>query len=131
MKRFLTTLALMVVALGVFNFSPLVFAADSPATAMESFKVSTYLTAPGQEKQASSLPAYIVKLINLLSVVIGSFAFLAMVIGGIMMVASAGQEQPISRGKEIIKYAIMGMIVAFSAFFITSFVQSIFYEYGK
>jgi len=138
MKRFIVTFTLMVIALGILNFSSLAFAADPPAgsssdaatKSMESFKVGTYLTAKGQEPP-SQIGAYIVRLINFLSTIIGSFAFVAIVIGGIMMVGSGGQEQAISRGKDIIKYAIMGLIVAFSAFFITSFVQSIFYEYGK
>lgn len=144
MKRFLTTFTLIVISLGILNFSSVAFAADpAPAPApppagsssdsalknMETFKVGTYLVAKGQQKP-SQIGAYIVRLINFLSMVIGSFAFVAIVIGGIMMVGSGGQEQPISRGKDIIKYAIMGLVVAFSAFFITSFVQSIFYEYG-
>ncbi|MCC7197563.1 hypothetical protein IT413_05215 [Candidatus Peregrinibacteria bacterium] len=138
MKRFLATFTLIIVALGVLNFSSFAFAADPPPAGsssdqalknMETFKTGTYLLAKGQQKPLP-IGAYIVRLINFLSMVIGSFAFVAIVIGGIMMVGSGGQEQAISRGKDIIKYAIMGMVVAFSAFFITSFVQSIFYEYG-
>lgn len=92
------------------------------------FSVGTYLTT---EKQAAfeSVPAYIVRFINLLSMVIGSFAFLAIVIGGFMMLTSGGREGSITKGKDIIKYAILGLVVALAAFFITSFVQSIFYEY--
>jgi hypothetical protein len=60
--------------------------------------------------------------------VIGSLAFLAIVIGGMMFLTSGGKEQQITKGKEIIKFAIIGLVIAFSAYFITSSVQSIFYE---
>jgi hypothetical protein len=70
----------------------------------------------------------IVTLINNLSLVIGSLAFLAIVIGGMMFLTSGGKEQQITKGKEIIKFAIIGLVIAFSAYFITSSVQSIFYE---
>ncbi len=96
--------------------------------ASSSFSVGTYLKAENQQDFVS-LPEYIVRLINTLSMMIGSFAFLAIVIGGFMMVTSGGREASITKGKDIIKYAVLGLIVALAAFFITSFVQSIFYEY--
>ncbi len=105
--------------------------------ASESFNVGTYLTATSQEQVASSANAgkpvaaiLIVRLINFLSLLIGSCAFLAIVIGGIMLLTSGGQEQQLTKGKDIIKYAIIGLVVALAAYFITAFVQSIFYEYG-
>jgi uncharacterized membrane protein YozB (DUF420 family) len=100
-----------------------------------SFSVSTYLTTAGQGNVKNMLKpgvpviaAYIVRLINYLALVIGSFAFLTIVIGGFLMVTSAGREQQINKGKDMITYAIMGVLVALSAYFITAFVQSIFYE---
>jgi hypothetical protein len=100
-----------------------------------SFKVTNYLTAEGQNKDVIKegvpvVAVYLVRLINYLSLVIGSFAFLAIVIGGFMMVTSAGQEQQVSKGKDMVKFAIIGLLVALSAYFITSFVQSIFYDVG-
>jgi hypothetical protein len=61
---------------------------------------------------------------------IGSVAFLAIIVGGFMLVTSAGKEAQVTKGKDIVKYAIIGLVIAMSAYFITSFVQSIFYEYG-
>jgi len=112
-------------------------AAVQPAAAQDtnSFSVGTYLTTTGQENVKNMLKpgvpvvaVYIVRLINYLALVIGSFAFLTIVIGGFLMITSAGQEQALSKGKDMIKYAIIGLLVALSAYFITAFVQSIFYE---
>jgi hypothetical protein len=65
-----------------------------------------------------------------MAMTIGSFAFLAIVVGGFMMVTSAGQEAQVQRGKDIIKLSIIGLIVVLMAYFLVSFTQSIFYEYG-
>ncbi len=72
----------------------------------------------------------IVRLINQLSYVIGSFALLALIIGGFTYLTSAGQERLITRAKDMVKYAVIGLVVALSAFYITLFVQTIFYEHG-
>lgn len=74
--------------------------------------------------------AFIIRLINNLSLMIGSLALLTIIIGGVMFLTSGGKEGQITKGKDIIKYAVIGLVVAFSAYFITSYVQSIFYEYG-
>lgn len=93
--------------------------------------VGQYLVAKGQENQPKNIAAFIVRFINFLAGIIGSFAFVAIVVGGIIMVTSAGQEAALQKGKDIIKYAIIGIVVAISAYFITTFVQSIFFEYGN
>lgn len=100
------------------------------ASDMSSFSVNTYLKTSGQEKQPTEIGQYILRLVNFLTLTIGSFAFLAIVIGGIMLLTSAGKEQQVTKGKDIIKYAITGLVVALASYFITAFVQSIFYEYG-
>ncbi|MBD3328321.1 hypothetical protein GF340_03375 [Candidatus Peregrinibacteria bacterium] len=89
------------------------------------------LRAPGQADPAEigNVGVYIVRVINFLALTIGSFAFLAIVIGGILLLTAAGQEQQIQKGKDIIKFAVIGLIVALMAYFIVAFVQSIFYEY--
>jgi integral membrane sensor domain MASE1 len=89
------------------------------------------LRAPGQANpsEIGNVGVYIVRVVNFLALTIGSFAFLAIVIGGILLLTAAGQEQQIQKGKDIIKFAVIGLIVALMAYFIVAFVQSIFYEY--
>ena len=104
------------------------FAAQTPA---RPFSVGTYLQTKEQKEAKNPIEVgpYIIKLINFLAMLIGSCAFLAIIIGGMMLVASGGKEAQITKGKDIIKYAITGLLVAMAAYFITSYVQSIFYEY--
>jgi hypothetical protein len=130
---------------GLVNFAAFgtsVFAQDtapatptSPASVPTSFSVSG-LTVTGQHinnvigEGKNPVGTYIVRLINVLSLMIGSVAFLAIVVGGFLMLTSGGKEQQITKGKDAIKYAVIGLVVAFSAYFITSYVQSTFYDYG-
>ena len=69
----------------------------------------------------------ILDFINKLVIVIGSVAILAIVAGGIVLIASSGNDTLQSRGKSIITYAIIGLVVALSSYIITSFIQSLFF----
>ena len=109
---------------------PMALAEGTAPASTGSFNVNVYLTTKGQEKSPTDIGQYILRLVNFLTLMIGSFAFLAIVIGGIMLLTSAGKEQQVTKGKDIIKYAITGLVVALASYFITAFVQSIFYEYG-
>ena len=97
------------------------------AVKFESFNLKTIL-APGQQNQPTDIASYIIRFINFLSLTIGSFALLAIIIAGVMMVSSGGREHPLTRGKDIFKFSIIGLVVALGAYFITAFVQSIFYD---
>ena len=81
------------------------------------------------EKQArtTSIGGLIVRFINFLSLLIGSFGILAVIVGGYFLLTAGGREEMITRGKDIIKFAIMGIIVALSAFWLVAAVQGIFY----
>ncbi len=131
------TIALQVVAAPITAFADTQEGGGGdPPPAPTEINLSKYLRAEGQtytvggSEQKITIGSYIVRLVNFLSLVIGSFAFLAIVIGGIVFVASAGNETSLQKGKDIIKYSVIGLVVALTAYFITGFVQSIFFEYG-
>ncbi len=69
--------------------------------------------------------AFILGVINFAMTIIGSLAFLIMVAGSVVMMTSAGNDQRNEQGKNMLTYSIIGLIVAFSAFIITTFVQSL------
>lgn len=79
----------------------------------------------------SPIASFVIMIINFLATTIGSLAFLSVIIGGFILLASNGNETMLTKGKDIITMAIIGLIIALSAYFITSFVQSIFYELPK
>ncbi len=83
-----------------------------------------------QSYRNSTNPAanFIIKIINFIAYTIGSLALLGIVVGGFMMIASAGNTEQINKGKEFIKYSIFGIVITFTAFFIVAFVQNLFFE---
>lgn len=132
--------------LTVFSFNSLVFAqttdkkvdpcvqekADS--TRNFTFNVKC-LTANGQEQSYldgakegdSPLAGFIVQIINFIVLISGSVSFLLIVVGGFMILSSAGNETSLNKGKDIIKIAIIGLVLTLSSYFIVAFVQSILF----
>jgi hypothetical protein len=94
----------------------------------ECLNVGRYLITKDQQGQPKEIGAYVVRFTNFLALTIGSFAFLAIVIGGIFLLTAGGREEQITRGKDMIKYAIIGLVFAMLAYFIVAFVQSILFE---
>lgn len=121
---------------------PLAFAEtqSKPAADSSSFNVTEYLSAGGQsqeyltqngQKRDAPIASFIVEIINFLALTIGSFSFLAVVVGGFILLTSHGNETQVTKGKDVIKYAIIGLVVTLSSYFITAFVQSLFYEVAQ
>lgn len=71
--------------------------------------------------------AIMMRVINVLLLLIGTFAFLVLFYCGLLLVTSNGDEGKIEKGKGMIMPAILGLVFAFLAYYIASFVQSFFY----
>jgi len=100
----------------------------SDSVTPETLNLSEFLVAPGQENQPTdSISSYILRFINFLSLLIGSFAILAIIVGGVFMLIAGGREEMITRGKDIVTYSITGLVVALVAYFLVAMVQSLFY----
>jgi archaellum component FlaF (FlaF/FlaG flagellin family) len=57
-----------------------------------------------------------------LSFIAGAAAVIALVVGGIMYVTSAGDEKRVEAAKNTILYAVIGVVVALLGFAIANFV---------
>ena len=117
------------ILLGVFSLSGLVFAQERDFT----FDVRT-LSTEGQEQgylenasEGNPLAAFIIQIINFIVLISGSVSFLLIVVGGFMILSSAGNETSLNKGKDIIKIAIIGLVLTLSSYFIVAFVQSILF----
>ncbi len=78
---------------------------------------------------AASLSAIAIKLLNFLLGILGILSLIMMIIGSGFYLTSAGDDDRMEKGKEIVKYALFGVIMAMSAmvlvrqisvFFVTS-----------
>ncbi len=107
-----------------------------------SFNVKKYLTIQtgqvdenitGKQEQkyfesSNPIASLILQIINFIALSAASLSFLAVVVGGFMLMSSAGNENQVNQGKEILSKAIIGLVLTLSSYFIISFVQNIFFE---
>jgi len=78
------------------------------------------------DTQYSPIVSFILSVINYATGIIGTVAMIIFIIAGFMLVIAQGDQTKIDKAKEIIKYAIIGLIITFLSYVITIFVQSLF-----
>lgn len=99
----------------------------------QTFNIKEYLTVPGKqsisylENEDGGVLAFITKIINTLTQLVGVIAIIIIILSGLMMIASDGNENLLSKGKDGFKYAIIGLLLSFTGYLITIFIQAIFY----
>ncbi len=80
--------------------------------------VSTSLTNP---LGVDSPEAVIANVINTIFGIVGSLALLMFIYGGLVWMTSSGNKEMIDKGKNIIKWAAIGLIVIFSSYALVRF----------
>jgi hypothetical protein len=70
----------------------------------------------------NNLSGYIGNIVNILLFIIGAVAVIMIIIGGLRYVLSGGDSSSIKSAKDTILYAVIGLIVAISAYAIVNFV---------
>jgi len=63
-----------------------------------------------------------IKIANLILGIVGSLSLLAFVAGGLMMMLSAGNAEWVTRGKQTLIGAVIGLIIVFTSYTIIYFV---------
>ena len=111
------------------------------STVLDSFSITTYLTVPQSDEaegsqdqtyltndsEQSPLTQFILLIIKFLSQLIGTISMVLIIIGGMLMLASEGDDNRIQKGKTIITQAIIGLILALTSYILVTFVQSLLY----
>lgn len=141
MKRTLIPTIILSITLGLL--APMSSFAVAPADNRDiettQFSVGKILTLPGIQQPTAYLKddkygpvtAFILYIINFATRIIGSLAIIMFIISGFMFMFAQGNQQKIDNAKEVIKYAIIGLIATFLAYLIIIFVQSLFIANGK
>ena len=102
----------------------LALALAAPALLKEIYDV---LGASGGPTPNRTLSQIIVETIKVLSGFVGSIAVLMLLVGGIMYITSAGDSTKSDTAKNIIQYAIVGLVVALISLIVVTQVINIFY----
>lgn len=85
-------------------------------------QIQSYFT----DTENTPIFSFILSIINFAIKMIGSIAVLIVIIGGFILVLSRGNDSMIEKGKDTIKYAIIGLAISFMSYIIVMFVQAIF-----
>lgn len=120
MKRFKVVLATFaVVVLGALSLAPAVpvAAIDPLADACKSNSGSAICK--NQDEDATDL---IDTLVDVLLYIVGALAVIMIIVGGIMYTISGGDAGKVTKAKNTLTYAIVGLFVAFIAFALVNWV---------
>lgn len=75
---------------------------------------------------ALTLSQIAIKILNFLLSITGILSLIMLVIGAIMYLTSAGDSDRISKGKDIFKYSLLGVIIAMSAMILVQQIATLF-----
>lgn len=106
---------------------------SSPLTEA-TFNVNTGLTLDdGEQPKAyfkddnnSPLVSFVLTIMNYATAIMGTIGMILLIVAGFMMMFSTGNQQQLDKAKEIVKFAILGLVVAFMSYIIVIFIQSLF-----
>lgn len=80
----------------------------------------------GLPNSTKTLSDAITNTVKLLTGVIGALSVIAIIAGGIMITSSQGDPGRYARGKNAILYAVIGLVLALSAYAIVAFISGRF-----
>ncbi len=111
---------LLIIAATVFVFAPNCFA-DGDACSVAGFNDPLICGSPGKDEE-KELQGHIRDTLTQVYTWVGIIAVVVIVIGGILYMTSAGNQEKIKNAKKAITYAVIGLVVTLMAFAITSLV---------
>lgn len=84
----------------------------------------------GNFSPVTSVGELMQKILTILLSLLGSIALLAMIVGGVMMMSDGIDDGKAKKGKQIVLYSAIGVVVALSSLVIVTLAQSFFYYFG-
>ena len=98
----------------------------APAFLKEIASILGWGTVPPEVSTSLSLIQIATNVLNFLLTIIGILAIIMLIIGGIMYLTAAGDEDQIDRGKKIVKYSLIGITIALAALVLVRQVAAFF-----
>lgn len=85
-------------------------------------------TERAKTEKISVIAAVALEITEFLTKVIGSVSFLVLIIAGIWMIISLGNEQQVTKAKGMFTYAILGLAISLAAYVLVIAVQGLLTE---
>lgn len=80
-----------------------------------------------QKSENANTNVLVRNIVNILLYIVGALSVLMIIIGGLLMVTSQGDSSNITKAKNTILYAVVGLVVAFLAYAIINWVVDLFF----
>jgi len=118
MKFFLISIFIFIL------FSPLIaFAAGQGAVGGPRVTEPVQLPNPlGTGAEKINIPTHLGNVVNAILGIVGSLALVMFIYGGIIWMTSSGNAEQVTKGKNIVIWATIGLVVIFSAYALVNFV---------
>jgi len=81
---------------------------------------------PGDIDSALTVQEILLNILNFLLSIVGIIAIIAMILGGRMYLTSSGDEEEAKKGKQIITYAVIGIVIALGSLIVVKQIAVIF-----
>jgi hypothetical protein len=129
-RKYHFIISAIVLAFFVFTF-PLFLQASGIDSAVKGLNTSANQGFLGQSGDGElkdgegvmvSLPSAIGKIVGAALSFIGVIFFILMIYGGLLWMTAAGNDQQVEKAKDLIVAAIIGLVIVFAAYAITSFI---------
>jgi len=118
MKKNIIKTIIVIIIFSVFILSsPAVYAGTVKTTTGGTVSLTNPLT--GNETP-TTIPTLIGYLIKAIMGIVGSLALVMIIYGGFVWMTAAGNTEKITQGKNILVWAIIGLVVIFSAYLLVS-----------
>ncbi|NTV41494.1 MAG: hypothetical protein HGA61_04475 [Candidatus Moranbacteria bacterium] len=104
----------------------LAIAIAAPSMLKEVAQILGWTTDNATVTAAPSLSAISAKVLSFLLGIFGIISLIMMIIGAILYLTSAGDEDRIKKGKDIFKYSVLGVVIAMSAMVLVRQIASFF-----
>jgi len=117
MKFFLISIFIFIL------FSPLIAFAEQGAIGGPGVTEPVQLPNPlGTGAEKTNIPTLLGNVVNAILGIVGSLALVMFIYGGIIWMTSSGNAEQVTKGKNIVIWATIGLVVIFSAYALVNFV---------
>jgi len=118
--------ALILVASGLFVLAPVTVTAQGAFDGVCANNGDTGVCEENAKSENANTNALVGNIVNTLLFLVGAISVVMVIFGGILYATSQGDSGNVSKAKNTILYAIVGLVVAFIAYAIINWVFNLF-----
>lgn len=113
---------LLILVLSFFLLSPVLVLGQDEKTDSDPIPCNAGEACINNPITPNSPQALIGQIINVVLGIVGSLALIMFVFGGITWMTSSGSPEKVKRGRDILIWAAIGLVIIFSSYALTNFV---------